>query len=933
MSSIFDKNSFLFGGNTVFVEELYQRYLEDPNSVDISWQNLFKEYDGSQQKQYPSWGSHPKIVGTVDTEVKTSPAASKATSNSKSATIVAPIISDQANLTLRAQLLVEAYKERAHLLTTLDPLGLEQPKTKTELRLTPADFGITDITGKIDPIFGASTIDQLVATLDRIYAGTIGMECAHVLELKEREWLHTQFQSRPIFTKDEKISILQSLVGIEGMETYIHTKFPGAKRFSVEGGDASIAALEYSVEYLASHGASEVMIGMAHRGRLATLTRVVGKADRAILAEFSGKSAFDKSLGIAGDVKYHMGYKNKKTCKNGDVVEISLLPNPSHLEAVNPVLAGAVRARQDAIGDTARRKVVGILIHGDAAFCGQGVVGESLTMSYLPPYSTGGIIHFVINNQVGFTATGSDGHPGRYSTDIAKMSGSPIFHINGDDPDAVIFATKIAVEYTQKFGKDPIVEVMCYRKYGHNEGDEPMYTQPVMYEIIKKKQSPGAIYAASLEKDGVIEHGQYQSMQQKFKAYMDDEFAAANDYAPIPHKFDGLWEGFVRSDNASIKTAVDKDALVSLGTSLCSVPNDFSLNPKLGKLFELRKEDLTKDQPIDWATGEQLAFASLLKDGIDIRFTGQDVGRGTFSHRHSVLRDQKNNSTYLPLNNLGALGKYYVADSNLSEYGVLGFEFGYSTINPKNMTIWEAQFGDFANGAQIMFDQFICSSETKWMQMSGLIMLLPHGFEGQGPEHSSARLERYLQLCAENNIQVVNPTTPSSLFHLLRRQMLRNFRKPLVIMSPKSLLRHKLAVSKLDELATGHFKEVIDDEAKYYLSATRLVLCSGKVYYDLLEAREKAGLKNVALIRLEQIYPFPEKQIVEIVGKYKVAQDIVWCQEEPKNMGAWNFVHSNLDYNKLLYVGRKDAASPSTGYMSVHTEEQTRLVQEALKLI
>ena len=921
MSSIFDKNSFLFGGNSVFVEELYQRYLQDQSSVDVSWQQFFKEY-APEQKQYPSWGSHPKVVGAVDTEIK-APAkdAPKTT-----------IVSDQSVLTLKARLLVEAYKEHGHLLTNLDPLNLEKPKTKAELALTPADFGITDTSGKIDTMLGASTIEQLIATLDRTYAGTIGMECAHVMEKSEREWLHSKFQSRPIFSKEEKLSILQSLIDTEGMETYIHTKFPGAKRFSVEGGDATIAALEYSVEYLASHGASEVMIGMAHRGRLATLTRVVGKPDRAVLAEFAGKSAFDKSLGIAGDVKYHMGYKNQKTCKNGSVVDISLLPNPSHLEAVNPVLAGAVRARQDSMGDVERRKVVGILIHGDAAFCGQGVVPESLTMSYLAPYSTGGIMHFVINNQVGFTATAKDGHPGRYSTDIAKMSGSPIFHINGDDAEAVIFATKIAVEYTQKFGKDPVLEIICYRKYGHNEGDEPMYTQPVMYDIIKQKKSPAKIYSESLEKEGTISAGEFQIMQQKFKAYMDDEFAGANDYVPKPHKFEGLWEGFVRSDEKIVKTAVDKATLISMGTALCQTPPNFALNPKLGKLFELRKEDLTKDQPIDWATGEQLAFASLLKDGINIRLTGQDAGRGTFSHRHSVLHDQKNDSTYLPLNHLDTKGKYFVADSNLSEDGVLGFEFGYSTINPKNLTIWEAQFGDFANGAQIMFDQFIASSETKWMQMSGLVMLLPHGFEGQGPEHSSARLERYLQACAENNIQVMNITTPASLFHALRRQMMRNFRKPLIIMSPKSLLRHKLAVSKLDELSNGCFNEVIDDEAKYYTSATRLVLCTGKIYYDLWEAREKAGIKNVALIRLEQIYPFPDKQIVEIVGKYKIAQDIVWCQEEPKNMGAWNFVHSNLDYNKLLYVGRKDAASPATGYMSVHTEEQSRIVKETLKM-
>ena len=928
MSSNFEKNSFLFGGNSVFVEELYQQYLQNPSSVDTSWQEFFRDYDSSAQKQHPSWGSYPKIIGTTNPDAK--PEKKPPVAPLEIAAASSTPHNDASTLTLKAKLLVEAYKERAHLLTTLDPLGLEKPKTKAEIALEPANFGIDNTADKIDPILGANTVAELISKLDSTYAGTIGMECAHVLEMKEREWLHEQFQSRASISKDEKMTILQSLVDTEGMESYIHTKFPGAKRFSVEGGDSSIAGLEYSIEYLSTHGATEVMIGMAHRGRLATLTRIVGKPDRALLAEFAGKSAFDKSLGIAGDVKYHMGYQNQKTCKSGNVLDISLLPNPSHLEAVNPVLAGAVRARQDAIGDTNRRKVVGILIHGDAAFCGQGVVPESMTMSYLKPFDVGGIFHVVINNQVGFTANAKDGHPGRYSTDVAKMSGSPILHVNGDDPEAVIFAYKLAVEYTQKFGKDAVVEIICYRKYGHNEGDEPMYTQPVMYDIIKKKQSPGAIYAARLEKEGTLATGDFSAIQQKFKAYMDDEFAHAMEYAPKPHKFTGLWEGFVRNDDKAIKTAVDKDELVELGTKLCNVPADFALNPKLEKLFDLRKEDLTKDQPIDWATGEQLAFATLLKDGTNIRLIGQDAGRGTFSHRHSVLHDQKNDAVYLPLNNFGASGKYEVADSNLSEYGVLGFEFGYSTINPKHMVIWEAQFGDFANSAQIMFDQFIASSETKWMQMSGLVLLLPHGFEGQGPEHSSARLERYLQACAENNIQVVNPTNPASLFHLLRRQMMRNFRKPLIIMSPKSLLRHKLATSKLDDLATGHFMEVIDDEAHYHKTATRLVLCSGKVYYDLFEAREKAGLKNVALIRFEQLYPFPEKQIVEIVEKYKSAHEIIWCQEEPKNMGAWNFVHSNLDYNKLLYIGRKEAASPATGYMSVHTEEQVGLVKQAL---
>ncbi|MEY3196808.1 MAG: 2-oxoglutarate dehydrogenase e1 component, partial [Pseudomonadota bacterium] len=803
VSSLFEKNSFLFGGNAIFIDEIYQRYLKDPSSVDSSWQSFFKSHEDSISSSYPAWGVHPKVVGAEDSSAVQTRNAKKTEQQSSH--------SNTDLLSIKAKLISMAYREYGHRLSTIDPLGVDVAASPEEIGLGLKDFGIadSDLDIKIDTNLGNITVREYMSSLRAMYSGGMGLECSHVYDSAEREWLYEKFETPITSSKEEQKFLIESLVAIEGMETYIHTKFPGAKRFSVEGGEASIAALEYSVEHFSSHGAKEIVIGMAHRGRLATLTRVVGKPYRAILAEFSGKSAFDKSLGIAGDVKYHMGYHSRKQCQSGATIDISLLPNPSHLEAVNPVLAGCVRAKQDVIEDSQRRQVVGILIHGDAAFAGQGVVAESIAMSGLEPYTTGGIMHFVINNQVGFTANPKDARVGRYSTDMAKISGLPIFHANGDDPDSVLFVTKIAVEYTQKFGKDAVVEVVCYRKYGHNEGDEPMYTQPKMYEIIKQKKSPAALYGEKLEKIGVLSTGAYSEMVQKFKANMDLEFGAAADYSPLPHKFEGLWAGFVRFDDKAVKTGVAKKDLVDLGGVLCTFPSEFNINPKLRKLFEQRKEDLSNDTPIDWATGEQLAFATLLRDGVNIRITGQDAGRGTFSHRHSVLHDQETGGKYLPLNNIGAKGSYEVHDSNLSEYGVLGFEFGYSTVNPKHMTIWEAQFGDFANGAQIIFDQFISSAETKWMQMSGLVMLLPHGYEGQGPEHSSARLERYLQLCAENNIQVTNPTTPASLFHLLRRQMFSKTRKPLVIMSPKSLLRHKLAVSNLDDLSIGSFQKVI----------------------------------------------------------------------------------------------------------------------------
>ena len=924
MGSNFKENDFLFGGNSVFIEEIYQKYIQNPSSVDASWQEFFRNYADQNGKMRPNWEGFAKVVGVAPSAPEGSKSKGK------------PVASGGKFL---AERIIDEYRNRGHLLAYLDPLKIEKISSKEEIGLSPESMGISsDLLGEIvDTKFGKVTISSLIDILEDIYCRGIGVEFSHLESKLEINWLNDFIECEYAegFTKEQKSSMLENLMAATSMEQYLHVKYPGAKRFSIEGGEAYVAALEYSVEHFAKNGIKEAVIGMAHRGRLNTLTRAMGKSYRALFSEFNGNSAFPPELGIAGDVKYHMGYDNNRDI-NGNKIGLSLLPNPSHLEAVNPVVAGRVRASQDAMGDAAREKVVGILVHGDAAFAGQGIVAESLIMSTLNAYNTGGILHFVINNQVGFTASPQDARSSRYSTDIAKSAGLPVFHANGDDVESVIMATRCALEFRQKFKKDVVVEIICYRKYGHNEGDEPFYTQPTMYSIIKQKQTPPDIYAQKLISEGNLTQDEYNQMIARFKDHLDKEFEAANNYKAPAFKFSGLWKDFKR-DGGEVQTGVAKSKLVDIGTKLCQIPDHFTVNSKLKKLFDARAAGLKSKQPIDWATAEQLAFATLIDDKINIRITGQDAGRGTFSHRHSVLHDQKNGSNYLPLNNFGGKGRYEVANSNLSEYGVMGFEFGYSIYDPRNLVIWEAQFGDFANGAQIIFDQFISSSETKWMQMSGLILLLPHGFEGQGPEHSSARLERYLQACAENNIQVVNPTAPSSIFHLLRRQVLRDFRKPLVVMTPKSLLRHKLAVSSLSKMDKGSsFETVIDDQTDKPQEIKRIVICSGKIYYDLFEACAQSNRRDVAIIRLEQLYPLPKAELKKIFARYGKVADIIWAQEEPENMGAWAFVRHRimelLGGKPLSYAGRPNAASPAVGYMSVHKLEQEEIVNKAIGL-
>lgn len=892
MTQKFSENTYLFASNAPFIEEMFEKYSLNPHSVPEEWRKFFDE--NASNFLGPSWQEKKfNIIGSGKTE---SEAEHKVPEYSS----------------------LDRLKLVGHLAANLDPLGIEVPMTLDEIG-----------------------IDENSQDLD-LYAGNIGAEIDHLSCNEEKEWLHKNY--REIFHKEisneEKTSLLDDLVHIEGMEQYIHKKFPGAKRFSVEGGESSIVSTEIAINEASIHGVNEVVIGMAHRGRLNTLTKVLKKPYAAVLAEFMGKGSFPDDFEISSDVKYHMGYSSDIETKAGKKVHLSLTPNPSHLEAVNPVVAGRVRAKQDLKGDKDRSKVMGLLIHGDAAFCGQGVVAESLVLSTLDAFDTGGIFHIVINNQVGFTANPRDGHKSsRYSTEFAKTISAPIFHVNGDDVEAVYKVTKLLSLYRATFKKDAVIEIMCYRKYGHNEGDEPMYTQPVMYNIIKAKKSPAEVYANKLQAKNVLSLDQFTELKNNFKSHLDEEYKKAETFEPEAQFLEGIWKGYSRKkteDDKNLKTGVKKSVLQDLLAKLCKVPSDFSLNSKLKKLFEKRLVDFNNGK-VDWAAAEQLAFATLLNDNHPVRLIGQDAGRGTFSHRHSVLHDQNTGQKYLPLNNLDLEASYEVADSNLSEYAVMGYEFGYSMSSPNSLVIWEAQFGDFSNGAQIIFDQFISTTETKWLRLLGLVLLLPHGYEGQGPEHTSARLERMLQLCAEENMQVVYPTTPASIFHFLRRQQLRKVRKPLIVMSPKSLLRHPDVVSDISEIADGTKLNLVISDDLDPKNVKKMVICSGKVYYDLLQARRDGKINNVALIRVEQLYPFPVKELNKEIEKYSKSAKIIWCQEEPKNMGAWTYLCSrvleNIDRgSEFTLVSRPESASPATGYAKIHKKEQTNLVEKALKI-
>lgn len=944
MSKELANSSPFFSANVVFISELYQKFLQNPQSVDASWAEFFKNNADEVKSiladyQGPAWAKRNlKVVGGEDFDI-----SSNAKKEVKKDTKAAVPAQGGKDLNIRVANLFESYKRFAHLAADLDPIGLAQPQYVAEI--DPKNHGITpeDLEKEVEFNGQKAKISQAIEYLNHVYANKVGAEFEYIRDVQQKEWLGRETENTLLsaISKEEKIKILKEIIRTEKFEQFLHKRFPGAKRFSVEGGESSINSMEKIIDVAAKNGVKKIVIGMAHRGRLNTLTGVMGKPCHQMISEFKGAPSFPEGVTKSGDVKYHMGYASTREIA-GSKIALSLAFNPSHLEAVNVVAAGRIRAKQALCGDKDGSSAMALVVHGDAAFAGQGSVAESLVMNGVTGYNTGGVMHIIVNNQVGFTANPNDSRSTTYASDLAKMIDAPIFHVNGDDVEAVVKVSDIAMRYRQAFKKDVVLDVICYRKYGHNEGDEPLYTQPVMYTKLKNHPTLTAIYSQKLIAEGVISAADFDKMVADFEAHLSAEFDKAETFKP--KDVDWLkadWAHIKDGDVAVAKTAVDKKSLKNLIEKITQVPADFNVNPKIAKQLEARKHVVEAEKEIDWGTGEALAFAALLREGYPVRITGQDSGRGTFSHRHSILHDGKTGARYNVFAGLENKAKYEVYDSVLSEYGVLGFEYGYSLSMPNGLTIWEAQFGDFANGAQIIFDQFIASSEVKWLRKSGLVMLLPHGFEGQGPEHSSARLERYLQACADNNLRVVNITSPANFFHALRRQIHSKDRKPLIVMSPKSLLRHKLATSTLSEFSDFNFRPLIGEASKIVADdkVRKAVLCSGKVYYDLLEAREAKKIKDVALVRLEQLYPFPKEELKTELKKYKNAE-IVWCQEEPKNMGAWKFVDDLIEETLIeskhksarpKYVGRIACASPATGYGSYHAKEQKNLIDEALK--
>jgi 2-oxoglutarate dehydrogenase E1 component len=810
----------------------------------------------------------------------------------------------------------------------------------------------------IDKVLGLdfANMRQILDIVRRTYCGTFALQYMHISNPEEAGWLKERiegYDKEIKFTREGRKAILNKMVEAEGFEKFLHVKYMGTKRFGLDGGESLIPAMEQIIKRGGALGIREMVIGMPHRGRLNVLANVMSKPYRAIFNEFQGGSFKPEDVDGSGDVKYHLGASSDREF-DGNSVHLSLTANPSHLEAVNPVVLGKVRAKQDQLGDTERKQVMAILLHGDAAFAGQGVVAEGLGLSGLKGHRTGGTMHIVVNNQIGFTTAPHFSRSSPYPTDIALMVEAPIFHVNGDDPEAVVHAAKVATEFRQKFGKDVVIDIFCYRRFGHNEGDEPMFTNPLMYKKIKKQKTTLSLYTAELVKDGLIPEGEIEDMKAAFQAHLGEEFEAGKDYKPNKADWlDGKWSHLNRDKEEYQRgeTAIKPETFAEIGRALSTAPATLPLHKTVGRLLESKAQMFETGEGFDWATGEALAFGSLLSEGYPVRLSGQDATRGTFSQRHSGIINQDTEERYYPLNNIRAgQAQYEVIDSMLSEYAVLGFEYGYSLAEPNALTLWEAQFGDFANGAQIMFDQFISSGESKWLRMSGLTVLLPHGYEGQGPEHSSARLERFLQQCGQDNWIVANCTTPANYFHILRRQLHRTFRKPLILMTPKSLLRHKLAVSKAEEFTTGSsFHRILWDDAQYGNSDTvlasddkikRVVMCSGKVYYDLLEERDARGIDDIYLMRVEQFYPFPAQSVVKELSRFKNAE-VVWCQEEPKNQGAWTFIEPNIEWvlgrikakhGRPTYAGRAASASPATGLASAHKAQQAALIDDALTL-
>ena len=972
----FHSTSFLQGHNAAYVEQLYAKWAQNPADVDEGWRKYFSEMHedpaGAQAAAAgPSWARAdwpPQVGGDLTASLTgewaedVSPAKLEKKIAKKAEAAGKPVSADEIKHavldSIRAIMLIRAYRIRGHLAADLDPLRLTPPTPHPEL--DPKSYGFTEADMDrpifIDQVLGleSASIREIVALLKRTYCGTFALQYMHISNPEEAGWLKERIEGygKEIqFTQQGRRAILNKLVEAEGFEKFLHVKYTGTKRFGLDGGEALIPAMEQIIKRGGALGVQEIVVGMPHRGRLNVLASVMGKPFRAIFHEFRGGSFKPDEVEGSGDVKYHLGASSDREF-DGNKVHLSLTANPSHLEAVNPVVLGKVRAKQQQLNDQERRTVLPILLHGDAAFAGQGVVTECFGLSGLKGHRTGGTMHIVVNNQIGFTTAPHNSRSSPYPTDVALMVEAPIFHVNGDDPEAVVHAAKVATEYRQKFGKDVVIDIFCYRRFGHNEGDEPMFTQPGMYKSIKKHKTTLQLYTERLVQDGLIPEGEIEDEKARFQAFLNDEFETAKEYRPNKADWlDGRWAGMGPGDAEYQRgaTAVPMDRLKEVGEAITAMPENFKAHRTVERLMHTKREMIDTGEGIDWATAEALAFGTLLTEGYPVRLSGQDCTRGTFSQRHSGLIEQETEERYYPLNNIkGGQAQYEVVDSMLSEYAVLGYEYGYSLAEPNALTLWEAQFGDFANGAQIMIDQFISSGERKWLRMSGLVMLLPHGFEGQGPEHSSARLERYLQLSAEDNWIVANCSTPANYFHILRRQIHRTFRKPLVMVTPKSLLRHKKCVSKLEELATGSsFHRVLWDDAEQGSSETTLVaddkirkvvMCSGKVYYDLLEERDARRIEDVYLLRLEQFYPFPAISLTKELQRFKQAE-IVWCQEEPKNQGAWTFVEPNIEwvlnridaaFKRARYAGRPASASPATGLAAKHKQEQDALVNDAL---
>lgn len=967
-NAVLDETSFLYGSNAGYIEELYERYLVNPDSVDASWAEVFESLSArGAAPAGPSWArenwpptQNGELTSALDTnwgDDGNGPVRQVSAHKPDATTLDVRAATVDS---VRAIMMIRAFRVRGHLDAHLDPLDLEEKLSHPELN--PATYGFSDSDMDrpifIDHVLGLETATprEILEILRRTYCSTIGFEFMHITDPEEKSWLQERIEGpgkEVSFTENGKRAILNKLVEAEGFEKFLHVKFTGTKRFGLDGGEAVVPAMEQIIKRGGNLGLEEIVLGMPHRGRLNVLAAVMAKPYRAIFNEFLGGSAHPEDVDGSGDVKYHLGASSDREF-DGNKVHLSLTANPSHLEAVNPVVIGKVRAKQHQYRDAERIRIMPVLLHGDAAFAGQGMVAECFGLSGLKGHRTGGTIHVIVNNQIGFTTSPQFSRSSPYPSDVALMVQAPIFHVNGDDPEAVTYVAKVATEFRQKFKKDVVIDMFCYRRHGHNEGDEPMFTQPLMYKKVKGHATTLKTYADKLISEGLFTEAEVAAAISEFQEFLEVEFEAARAYKPNKADWlEGRWSGFARPGEEELgsQTDVAIEKLELVGHQLCHVPESFNLHRTLRRIIGQKAQMIESGEGIDWATAEALAFGTLMDEGYPVRLSGQDCMRGTFSQRHSGWVDQETEERHYPLQHVSETqAEFEVIDTMLSEEAVLGFEYGYTLSEPNALTLWEAQFGDFANGAQVIIDQFIASGERKWLRMSGLVMLLPHGYEGQGPEHSSARLERYLQLCAEENMQVVNCTTPANYFHALRRQLHRKYRKPLVVMTPKSLLRHKKCVSTFADMGPGSsFERVLPDGAQAHgisvdlasdENIKRVVLCSGKVYYDLFEEREKRGITDIQLIRIEQLYPFPALTLVRELARFTNAE-FIWCQEEPKNMGAWSFIEPSIEWvltkveakhTRPHYVGRHATASTATGLMRRHLMELEAFLDEALTL-